>query len=200
MTAQPGQRFRVVDSFYRGIEYKLLEIVYAGDAPLRDLSRAAAVRLPDNPLPEPSLEGAQRHRITLGGGMMGSMRTAMLDGKQVDIRTLMHNRLVWAINGVAAKGHVHEPLLTLERNRPYILELVNDTMWHHPVHLHGHSFRVITRDGKPTQYREWQDTVLLSRQERAEIAFVADNPGDWMIHCHILEHQAGGMMGVIRVT
>ena len=96
--------------------------------------------------------------------MMGSMRTAMLDGKQVDIRTLMHNGLVWAINGVAAKGHVHEPLLTLERNRPYILELVNDTMWHHPVHLHGHSFRVITRDGRPTRYREWQDTVLLSRK------------------------------------
>jgi FtsP/CotA-like multicopper oxidase with cupredoxin domain len=200
MTAQPGQRFRVVDSFYRGIEYKLLELVYAGDAPLRDLSRAAPVRLPDNPLPEPNLEGAQRHRITLGGGMMGSMRTAMLDGKQVDIRTLMHNGLVWAINGVAAKGHVHEPLLTLERNRPYILELVNDTMWHHPMHLHGHSFRVITRDGKPTRYREWQDTVLLDRQERAEIAFIADNPGDWMFHCHILEHQAGGMMGVIRVT
>ena len=200
MTAQPGQRFRVVDSFYRGIEYKLLELVYAGDAPLRDLSRVAPVRLPDNPLPEPNLEGAQRHRITLGGGMMGSMRTAMLDSKQVDIRTLMHDGLVWAINGIAAKGHVHEPLLTLERNRPYILELVNDTMWHHPMHLHGHSFRVITRDGKPTRYREWQDTVLLDRQERAEIAFIADNPGDWMIHCHILEHQAGGMMGVIRVT
>lgn len=200
MTVQPGQRVRVSDTFYRGLEYKLLDFVYADDAPLRDLANATPVRLPDNPLPEPNLESAQRHQITLGGGMMGSMRTAMLDGKQVDIRTLMHNGLVWAINGVAAKGHVHEPLLTLERNRPYILELVNDTMWHHPVHLHGHSFRVITRDGKPTQHREWQDTVLLSRQERVEIAFVADNPGDWMIHCHILEHQVGGMMGVIRVT
>jgi FtsP/CotA-like multicopper oxidase with cupredoxin domain len=37
-------------------------------------------------------------------------------------------------------------------------------------------------------------------RERAEIAFVADNPGDWMFHCHILEHQAGGMMAVVRVT
>jgi FtsP/CotA-like multicopper oxidase with cupredoxin domain len=35
--------------------------------------------------------------------------------------------------------------------------------------------------------------------ERVDIAFVADNPGDWMIHCHILEHAEGGMMGVIRV-
>jgi FtsP/CotA-like multicopper oxidase with cupredoxin domain len=196
MTAQPGQRLRVIDTFYRGLEYRLLDLVYGGDAPLRDLAHAVPVRLPDNPLPEPNLKDAQRHQIVLGGGMMGAMRTAMLDGKQVDTRTLMHNGLVWAINGVAAKGHVHEPLLTLERNRSYILELVNDTMWHHPVHLHGHSFRVITRDGKPTRHREWQDTVLLGKQERAEIAFVADN----MIHCHILEHQAGGMMGVIRVT
>lgn len=200
MTAQPGQRFRVIDTFYRGLEYRLLDLVYGDEAPLRDLAGAAPVRLPDNPLPEPNLKDAQRHQVVLGGGMMGSMRMAMMDGKQVDIRTLMHNGLVWAINGVAAMGHVHEPLLTLQRNRSYVLELVNDTMWHHPVHLHGHSFRVITRDGKPTQHREWQDTVLLSRQERAEIAFVADNPGDWMIHCHILEHQAGGMMGVIRVT
>lgn len=199
MTERPGQRFRVIDTFYRNLEYRLLDLAYADEEPLRDLLRAAPVRLPDNPLSEPNLKNAQRHQVVLGGGMMGAMRTAMMDGKQVDIRTLMHNGLVWAINGVAAKGHVHEPLITLKRDRPCILELVNDTMWHHPVHLHGHSFRVITRDGQPTQYREWQDTVLLSRQARAEIAFLADNPGDWMIHCHILEHQAGGMMGVIRV-
>ena len=57
----------------------------------------------------------------------------------------------------------------------------------------------MSRNGTPTQYREWQDTVLMSPREKVEIAFVADNPGDWMFHCHVLEHQAGGMMGVIRV-
>jgi FtsP/CotA-like multicopper oxidase with cupredoxin domain len=39
----------------------------------------------------------------------------------------------------------------------------------------------------------------MAPEERVEIAFVADNPGDWMFHCHILEHQAAGMMGIIRV-
>ena len=39
----------------------------------------------------------------------------------------------------------------------------------------------------------------MAPRERVEIAFVADNPGDWMFHCHILEHMAGGMMGVVRV-
>ena len=75
----------------------------------------------------------------------------------------------------------------------------NDTAWHHPIHLHGHSFRVVSRQGRPTCHLEWLDTVLIAPRERAAVAFVADNPGDWMFHCHILEHMAGGMMGVIRV-
>ncbi len=80
------------------------------------------------------------------------------------------------------------------------MTLKNDTAWWHPIHVHGHSFRVISRNGKPTEHKEWQDTVLIPPQESAEIAFVADNPGDWMIHCHILEHQAAGMMAAFRVS
>jgi FtsP/CotA-like multicopper oxidase with cupredoxin domain len=48
--------------------------------------------------------------------------------------------------------------------------------------------------------RQLADTVLLDPDSRAEIAFVADNPGDWMLHCHVLEHQATGMMAVVRVA
>ena len=44
------------------------------------------------------------------------------------------------------------------------------------------------------------DTVLLQPKERIEVAFVADNPGGWMLHCHIIEHQETGMMGYIRVA
>jgi FtsP/CotA-like multicopper oxidase with cupredoxin domain len=200
MSGHPGERYQVTDTFYRGLEYRLVDLAYSDEPPLRSSAPEAQVRLPANALPEPDLGAAQRHQIALGGGMMGSMHSAMLDGKQVDIRTLMHNGLAWAINGVAARGHVHEPLLTLERGRSYVLDLVNETAWPHPMHLHGHSFRVISRNGQPTPRREWLDTVLLHRRERAEIAFVADNPGDWMFHCHILEHQAGGMMGTIRVS
>ena len=112
----------------------------------------------------------------------------------------MQHSGIWAINGVSADDHALDPFLTLNRGRSYVLAMHNDTAWHHPMHLHGHAFRVIARDGQPTRYREWQDTVLMAPHERVEIAFVADNPGDWMIHCHILEHQAAGMMGVIRVA
>ena len=199
-TGKPGQRFRVIDSFYRTLEYRLLDLVYADAPPLRDLAAAKPIRLPDNPLAEPDLKTAVRHEVIFGGGMMGGMISAMMDGRHADMRTLMHNGLVWAINGIAAKGHVHDPLLVLTLNRSYVLQLVNDTAWHHPMHLHGMSFRVIARNGQPTRHREWQDTVLMAPRERVDIAFVADNPGDWMFHCHILEHQAGGMMGVIRVA
>jgi FtsP/CotA-like multicopper oxidase with cupredoxin domain len=124
----------------------------------------------------------------------------MLEGRWQDIRSLSHAGKLWAINGVAAAGHLMAPLLTLQRGRSYILALDNDTDWHHPIHFHGHSFRVIARDGQPTRHREWQDMVLMAPHEQIELALVADNPGDWMFHCHILEHQASGMMGVIRVT
>jgi FtsP/CotA-like multicopper oxidase with cupredoxin domain len=199
MTGKPGARFTVRDTFYRGLEYQLLDIVY-GAEPLRGQPPEGPIALAPNTMPEPDLKAAERHEVAFGGGMMGGMMTAMMGGRRMDMRGLMQNGMAWTVNGVAAKGHVHDPFLTLARGRTCVLALHNDTAWHHPIHLHGHSFRVIRRNGAPTRYREWQDTVLLNPRERAEIAFVADNPGDWMFHCHILEHQAAGMMGVIRVA
>jgi FtsP/CotA-like multicopper oxidase with cupredoxin domain len=59
---------------------------------------------------------------------------------------------------------------------------------------------VIGRNGVPNPRREWRDTVLLPPRETADLAFVADNPGNWMFHCHVADHQTAGMMGVIRVA
>jgi FtsP/CotA-like multicopper oxidase with cupredoxin domain len=109
---------------------------------------------------------------------------------------------LWAINGQSMDETSHQgaPLLTLRQGRSYVFELVNDTAWWHPIHLHGHVFRVVSRNGQRAARAIDGDTTLLPPRERADIAFVADNPGDWMFHCHVLEHQARGMMGVIRVT
>lgn len=190
MTGPPGGKFSVNDNFYQGLEYKLLDIVYAGGAPLRVKPLESSIRLPANPLAEPDLAQAERHEIVFSGGMMGGM---MGGG-------MMGGRMIWAVNGVAAPDHITTPILTLPRNSTHILALNNDTAWHHPIHLHGHVFRVISRNGAPTRHREWRDTVLLAPREQAEIAFAADNPGGWMLHCHILEHQAGGMMAMFRVN
>src|SRR3546814_10300750 len=98
-------------------------------------------------MPEPDLTAALRHEVIFGGGMMGEMTMAMMGGRRMDMREMMHNGMAWTINGVEAKGHVMDPLLTLARGRSYILALHNDTAWHHPIPLHGHSFRVVSRNG-----------------------------------------------------
>ena len=65
------------------------------------------------------------------------------------------------------------------------------------MHLHGHHFRQLLADGKTGPLR---DTLLVNRGETAEIAVVADNPGDWLLHCHMVEHSADGMMTWFRVS
>jgi FtsP/CotA-like multicopper oxidase with cupredoxin domain len=207
LTDKPGTRLTVVDRFYRDLEYKLIDFIYS-DHPLREKSPDWPIGLAANPLSEPDLADAQRHEITFTGGMMGAMvmreigkgmGPGMMGGMR-SMMEMMHSGKIWFINGVAAEGHVMDPMLTLARGRSYVLAMTNATAWHHPIHLHGHSFRVISRNGTPTRFRERQDTVLMAPKERVEIALVADNPGNWMFHCHILEHQAAGMMGVIRVA
>jgi len=115
----------------------------------------------------------------------------------------MAHNAVWAINGKSMTGDGHadmSPLLTLKLGRSYIFNINNDTAWWHPIHLHGYSFRVLARNGSPVPDRQWADTILMPPRETAEVAFVADNPGDWMLHCHVTDHQVSGMMTVLRVS
>lgn len=199
MSANPENRYQITDDYYRNHAYSLVDMVYS-DTHVRKQILDTQVELPANPLSEPDLGDSTHHEVVFEGGAMGRMDGAILAGKWQDIRSMAHNGKFWAINGIAATGHMMDPLLTIDRGMTCVLTLKNNTAWPHPIHLHGHSFRVISRNGEPTPYREWQDTVLLERQDQVDIAFVADNPGDWMFHCHILEHQASGMMGVLRVT
>jgi FtsP/CotA-like multicopper oxidase with cupredoxin domain len=65
--------------------------------------------------------------------------------------------------------------------------MVNDTRWPHAMHFHGHHFREKAA-GSP-----WRDTLLMEPNETRTVYLQADNPGKWMLHCHMLEHLAGGM-------
>jgi FtsP/CotA-like multicopper oxidase with cupredoxin domain len=179
---EPGSTHRLIDRFYRQRAYELLKIQYGSDKPLRQ-SSTSVPRLANNPVAVPDIAKAEKHRIVFGGGMMGALPSQR-----------EHRGLFWTVNGKPVPEHAHhEPLLHLRLNRSYLVEFVNQTSWHHPIHLHGHVFRVLGKD-------HWADSVLLDPDSRAEIAFVADNPGDWMLHCHVLEHQASGMMALVRVA
>ncbi|MEO3431325.1 multicopper oxidase family protein [Pelagibius sp. CAU 1746] len=154
--------------------------------------------LPDNPLStDLDLAGAQAVELLLEGGAMGNMAQATYQGETLAIRELVGKGQVWALNGTA--GMTDRPLFTAPRGQTVTVDLRNDTAWPHAMHFHGHHFKVVERNGKPTNSEAWKDTVLLERLESAKIAFVADNPGKWMIHCHMLEHQAAGMTTWFKV-
>ena len=106
------------------------------------------------------------------GGAMGGMHGAVMDGRMTDIRDMAAQGKVWAFNGVA--DFPSQPLVELATGETVRIVIVNDTAWPHAMHLHGHHFRQIGADGSVGPLR---DTLLLDREETAEIAFVADNPG-----------------------
>ncbi|MGE0363698.1 MAG: multicopper oxidase family protein [Vicinamibacterales bacterium] len=76
----------------------------------------------------------------------------------------------------------------------------NDTEWDHPYHLHGYFFMVVDEQGRPIGPKVWKDTVNVPMKSTARLLVTFDErPGEWMIHCHILDHAEGGLMGTVRV-
>jgi FtsP/CotA-like multicopper oxidase with cupredoxin domain len=197
MQGEPGRSYRVVDDFYDRLSYTLVRLEYDAATPLRPHPSDAPFRLPPNPVPRPDLKTAVVHEVHLQGGMMsgmGSMGGGMMG---------MGGNAAWAINGHSMTGDGSAgmpPLLGIAHGRSCVLDMRNDTAWWHPMHLHGHSFQVLDRDGAAVPHEIWGDTVLVRPRERVRVGFVADNPGDWMLHCHVMEHQVSGLMTIIRVA
>ncbi len=82
-----------------------------------------------------------------------------------------------------------------------VWEIENLVGMDHPFHLHGFRFQVIDRNGVAVPFRSWKDTVNVPRHERVRIIVrYEDFAGKWMFHCHILNHEDMGMMGVLEVT
>lgn len=203
MQGGPGSRHAVVDDFYDGLVYTLTTLAYDKAPPLRHHLLDAPRRLPANPLPAPDLAKAERHEIVLQGGMMGGGKLAGVGGMMGMAMPGMNGAAAWAINGMSMTGDGHAgmaPQFTLKRGVTCHLTVRNETAWWHPMHVHGFSLSVLSRNGLPVPHRQWQDTVLLAPKDTIECAFVADNPGDWMLHCHVADHQMAGLMTVFRVT
>lgn len=200
MTGQPGERFAVTDRVRDDEPFELGHIVYTDAPAVRTGPAADMPLLPDNPLPEPVLGLAVLHEVAFVGGMMRPPTAATMDGQPTDTVSTMSQGMAWAVNGVIATRLDTEPFLHLRSGESYVLGLHNDTAWAHPIHLHGHSFRILSRDGQRAPYQEWVDGLLMFPNERVDVAFVAEAPGDWLFHCHILEHALSGMLGVIRVS
>jgi FtsP/CotA-like multicopper oxidase with cupredoxin domain len=203
MSGEPGQRYPIVDDFYDGLAYTFTNLAYDKEPPVRAHPLDAPLSLPRNPLPEPDLAAAERHELVLQGGMMGGGMMTGMGGMHGMATPGMDGGAAWAINGMSMTGDGRAgmaPMFTVPRGRSVMITFRNDTAWWHPMHLHGYSFRVLRRNGSPVPHRQWADTVLLAPKDVVECAFVADNPGDWMLHCHVANHQTAGLMTVLRVA
>jgi FtsP/CotA-like multicopper oxidase with cupredoxin domain len=102
----------------------------------------------------------------------------------------------WSFDGKTWKDHVP---LGVKAGQRVAIELVNQSMMAHPMHLHGHHFQVVALNGTPLSGAV-RDTVLVPIQGSVTLAFDADNPGRWLFHCHNLYHMAVGMMTEVAYT
>jgi FtsP/CotA-like multicopper oxidase with cupredoxin domain len=76
----------------------------------------------------------------------------------------------------------------------------NTTPWSHPMHLHGFFFQVLDQKGEPVRPLEWKDTVSVPYNQTLQLLVrFDDRPGNWMVHCHILDHAEGGLMTTVQL-
>ncbi|OYX84810.1 MAG: copper oxidase [Flavobacteriales bacterium 32-34-25] len=104
------------------------------------------------------------------------------------------NRYIWSMNGVPLSEADKIKINSKEVTR---VTFNNLTMMHHPMHLHGHFFRVINKNG---DYSPLKHTVNVPPMQKVTIEFYGNNGdeyGDWFFHCHILYHMMGGMARVM---
>jgi FtsP/CotA-like multicopper oxidase with cupredoxin domain len=135
--------------------------------------------------------------LHMQGGAMGNLSEATYNGQLRPIRELAQTyKKAWAFNGVISEHHDH--LAKIDIGQTVSIEVWNDTRWNHAMHLHGHHFWIQKEDGAFLDGK--RDTYLFQRGEKANLVFIADNPGLWLFHCHMLEHHAAGMGAVIEIS
>ena len=98
----------------------------------------------------------------------------------------------WTVNG---RMWPDVPMYVVAEGDVVRMRIHNGSGESHPMHLHGHHAVVLSRDGEPaTGSPVWVDSLDVQKDETYEIAFLADNPGVWMDHCHNLPHAAEGLV------
>ena len=100
-------------------------------------------------------------------------------------------RYIWGFNGQPLS---RADVIQIRRGEIIRLRMANNTMMMHPIHLHGHFFRVLNGQG---DYSPLKHSVNVSPMESVTIEFLADDEKDWVFHCHVLYHLLSGMVRVI---
>lgn len=140
--------------------------------------------LPRNKAARPDMGDAISLTLTMEGGAMSRrMMQGMMGGE------------IWALNGQS--GLKDTPFHSFENGQTARIRLVNETRFAHGIHLHGHHFFEVGSDDSLGAFR---DTTLVEPGETRDIVCVFDNPGKWLLHCHMLGHQAADMKTWVEVV
>jgi len=107
-------------------------------------------------------------------------------------------RHAWTFNGIASYGGDAPALFNVKRGQPVTLGFINKTRVDHTVHVHGHALRVLhLLDDGWEPY--WRDSVIVPAGGTVRVAFLADNPGKWLIESTILDHAMSGLAAWFEV-
>jgi FtsP/CotA-like multicopper oxidase with cupredoxin domain len=211
----PGMRLDLAIDGRGANEFRLVDYFAASPVVLATLDSASARdggerAASKEPSPPPDFSGVSPRTLELGAGVDAnsvpdSQPIVLPDGRTIDLTDslCLASGTFWTLDGKAWPDRDHKslppPLFSFRRGEPVVIELVNTTSRAHPIHIHGHTMSVLSMSllRRPVHRA---DTVLVLPNERVTVGFVADNPGNWMIHCHIIEHQETGMMGWFHVS
>jgi FtsP/CotA-like multicopper oxidase with cupredoxin domain len=111
------------------------------------------------------------HEIVLSQGFINGK---LMDMNRVDVSSVVGATEIWQVENIVGMDH--------------------------PFHLHGVQFQVIDRNGVPEPFPAWKDMVNVPRKSMVRFVVRYENyPGKWMFHCHILDHEDHGMMGILEI-
>jgi FtsP/CotA-like multicopper oxidase with cupredoxin domain len=156
--------------------YRLADLAVSGRNTDRKPEPIVPLAAPNLPTPG---DQTQQLTLTMMGGAMGGRHGGAN---------------IWSFNDVSDLPDA--PFASIERGETLRITLVNDTAFPHGIHLHGHHFYELASDGSLGDLR---DTSLVAAGKSRDILCVFDNPGRWLIHCHMLSHAIGGMRTWVTV-
>jgi FtsP/CotA-like multicopper oxidase with cupredoxin domain len=165
------------DMMSRQGAYRLADLAASSTNTARTPAPISPLAAPDLPRPETP---SQHLTLTMMGGAMGGRHGGAN---------------IWSFNDVSDLPI--DPLGKFERGETVRLTFANDTAFPHGIHSHGHHFYEVAHDGGLGDLR---DTTLVAAGESRDVLCVFDNPGRWLIHCHMLSHAIGGMRTWVEVA
>jgi len=138
-----------------------------------------------------NMDAEQGEIVTLNYGMLKAPeKTTLPNGPVKELRfelTGNMNRYVWTLDN---KTISESDRILIEKGENVRIVLYNNSMMRHPMHLHGHDFRVLNGQG---EYAPLKNVLDMMPMESDTIEFAANADGDWFFHCHILYHMMSGM-------